>query len=198
MVRNVEDDCFSTYDQGKSRTAKDVFNILSIQNSNGVSAIVTKYLSFKLGKTIMAKEGSKSGTANSKNFISKQDILNEYRRMPELYQDIYNKSRALNRQLNLYSVSEIGAIIAFLMFNMYYDADYIYCFFNKLFTAEDSSNKTIALLRTKIIKDKISVRTMSAEYKQMLFIKTWNAYIKGIEIKNLNWNKEKEGRLTFK
>ena len=66
-----------------------------------------------------------------------------------------------------------------------------------LFFNEDVTNKTVSLLREKLINDRISRKRMTAKYKSMLTVKAWNAYIQGRELSLLKWNENAEGRLNF-
>ena len=73
------------------------------------------------------------------------------------------------------------------------DEDAAFSFMNQLCTGSDISNNTIALLRTKLIQDKLSVKKMPQTLKVALIIKAWNNFrTNNDSLKLLKYDLERE------
>lgn len=203
IVRNCDPNSFVVYDSGKNRSISDVFSIEGIPNAVNVSAIINKYLLLSFKRSGFTKGGAydRATGMSTKQFgkrtPSKQDVLNIYEESPETFQDIRNFCYALYRKVRMFSVSEMGGIVAYLIKDLRHSEESVKDFFNQLYENTPYTNDTVRLLREKLIKNAFGSVKMSSEYKSRIIIKAWNAYVRGKELKVLVWDKGREGDIWF-
>lgn len=193
VTRGVDDSSFTTMDCNKPRTIGDVFSISDIPNYNNIAAMVSGTI------TLMSNYSLSSKNAIVKDkCLTKQDFLNEYNESPELYQKAYSEATKLYLlKYGLFTTSEMGAMIMFLVKYKKYDFDYVLDFFKMAHVEIPSTNSTIRLLKNILAKNKESKKKMTAIHKFMLTAKTWNCYVSNRMLKQLHYDKEKEGQITF-
>lgn len=193
VVRNCDDDSFATYDSGRNRKASDVFALFEVPDSVNVAAAANKYLKLHMN---LSFAGYKSSLKQDKK-ISNADILDEYKSSPELYRQALSFAKSCYRKMKILPVSDTVGLYVYLIKDLNHPSEVVEAFFSMLFLNENIINSTIPLLRDKLINDRISRQRMTAKYRSMLIIKTWNAYVTGKELSLLKWNEATEGRLHF-
>lgn len=191
VIRGADNDSFVTYDSGRSRKVSDIFAISDIPNYAGISTIVNKYIRLHLNNNLFNQKAIKQIN------ISRQDILDEYNKSPELYQESFSFAGKCTRKIKLFMATEIGGLYVFLIKDLKHNKKKVESFFTMLFFNEDVENNTINLLRNKIIESNLANKKYTGTYKQAILAKTWNAYIKGKVLKTLSYNEEKEGKIQF-
>ena len=198
VVRGCDPNSFNTYDSGVNRTCSDIFYLNGISNNANISAIVNRYFTIKADRLFISAANAGRPTRTKELKKSKTDALNEYLSSPSLYQDVYRLSDSCTSKIKLYSRSEIGGFCAFLVKDRHHSLEVVTRFMRMLFWNEDVTNNTVNVLREKILKDRMSTKSvMTSSYKQAILIKTWNAYITRKELKTLTYNKDKEGNLVI-
>ena len=111
-----------------------------------------------------------------------------YYRNPDLFQEIVNLTARLVQVKKLFSSTQIGAIIYYLINDKMHDKNKVFDFFRQLHTNENVTNKTIFYLREKLIDDAMSQYKMIPRMKYVFLVKTWNAYISGKEFKRFTYS----------
>lgn len=192
VTRGVDEDTFATIDTGKGRTAGDVFAIAGIRNYVVIAAGLAKF-------AMMAK-GYNNFLDGSSNYkirkITRQDLLDEYYRTPELYQDISRSVDRFYKAGRLMKSSEIFAVMAYLIKVKHHSRHSVEAFFTALCVGSYSDCKTINIYRNMLIRDMSSQVRMTAAVKRNLLARTWNAYVQRKDLKRLVWQ-EKDGNIEF-
>jgi hypothetical protein len=181
ICSNLKDDVMPFIDTGKARNASDVFKIEGVPNDSKIPSIITVHERLKLNTSITG------GRVSFTNF----EILQMYYEKPEYWQTVIKKATAWYMCFGkIVPPSMIGGIYSFFIYKQ--GAHIAELFMNMLFRGTDISNNTIVLLRNRLIQDGMSKSKISAEYKTALIIKTWNAFLKGKELKSLKYTPETE------
>lgn len=177
---DLDDEIFDVLDTGSVRTAGDAFKIAGVS----YSVILPSIIQFS-ENLFMGGKSSKS-----MDRLTNQELLEKYSEKEDYYLDIAARSVALYNQFaKILAPTTIGGFIIF--FNSKSSAD-CELFFQELCTGQNVTNKTIFVLRNKLIENKTSVKKMGAEYITALMIKSWNLYRLRQEAKVLRYNKELE------
>lgn len=110
VVRNVDPQCWFTYDQGKLRSGGDVFHIDGIANANNVKAIVAKAEALHENKILCP------GRNDQHTRKSNGELLEIYRQKEDLYQRALTIASRYQKEFKgLLSASYVGGVSAFLM-----------------------------------------------------------------------------------
>lgn len=190
VVTNVDVNYFDTIDTGKIRSASDILSILDIKNATSISATITSYESIRNG--YMTRNNSKRDL-----LLSKSDVLKIYNSNPEYWQDLHHTIANLYQNLRLMQRSILGAYITYLIIDKKHDREKVVSFFSQLFLGKNIENETISILREKLIKSISGQYQLTLKYRHAILAKTWNCFIKGIEIKQLHFNIEKDDLPEF-
>lgn len=189
LVTGVASDAFRTIDTGLTRTGGSIFSIAGINNATSISAIIASEFALLANNTI----GYIGGGACLRTIKrSKQELLNEYYKTPELYQEIKNKATKCYEAIRIMTKSETGAYMAYLIRQKNHDTERVFSFFDQLFFDRNIENATIPTLRKRLIQSALGQYKMSAKLKRALVIKTWNCYVTGRELERLLFNTEKD------
>ena len=173
LVTDIDDDAMPVIDSGKSRTSADVFTINGIKNASGISALIRYYLI------------DYNGMISQSTLISNQEVLMEYNRRANYWQELFNES--CRRYLlfgKILTGTTIGGLTA-----IFDDVNPTISqqFMEQFCSGRDIENETIALLRNRIISERLSSLKMTPTYKKALIYKTWNAYRSGVTLKVLKY-----------
>ncbi len=192
VTRGISEDVFHTIDTGKGRTGADVFAIAGIKNYAGISAGISRFLVLAKGRNQLFHGGFNARDTK----ITRQDLLEEYYRTPELYQSILKQAVIFYKDGYLMKISEIFAVITYLLKVKNHTWDLIMCFFEALCMGEYCDCNAVKLYRNLLIRDMSAHTKMTAAMKQNLLAKTWNAYVYNKDLKLLRW-RENEGNIDF-
>lgn len=177
ITTGLDEDVFDVIDTGKSRNAADAFTIADIKNSYQLSAILVYF-------NLLKENKRKGRQVNLRQTNS--ELLEQYYEEPLFWQNITNKTAVLYTAFaKILPGSVIGGFLAYLYkLNPEKAED----FMEQLCTGLNVTNQSIALLRNKLMQDRMSPRKMPPSLKMALIIKTWNYYTKGIEVKILKYD----------
>jgi hypothetical protein len=175
----LPDEVFKVIDTGSSRNPSDIFHIDGIPNSNLIPSIIYTYKRLIAGNT-----GSNSARESA------SIVLNSYYERPDFYQNVSKKTLSWYRGFSkIMNPSIIGGFYCYFeTINVAMADD----FFNQLCYANGSVAKPIALLRKKLLEDKISTKKLTMPLKNAFIIKAWNYYRKNEMVKILKFDFETE------
>lgn len=191
VTRGIKEESFVSLDTGHSRSAGDIFTIAGVKNSKAIAA--------GLGKLAMMEKGRNVFVGSSlyrSNKITPYDLLIEYQRRPEYYQELYRVSIKFYEAGRIMRHSEIYAIMAYLINIRHHSQAHVEAFFSSLCIGTYNDCSAINLYRNMLIRDKTALQKMIAPVRNNLLAKTWNAYITHKSPKCLKWQ-EKEGNIDF-
>lgn len=192
VVEGVENNDFATIDTGRTRTIADIFNIEEIPNANSVGAIITAF--FRLNK-VDSSSSSKDNLRRLK--MSKPELLDFYRKNSSVLQSVYKFAARCHGKLGLMKTTEVGALYLYLTRTLNHSEGKVQAFFEQLFEMTTVTNNTIKILHDTLIKGMLGKIVLTPSLRNAYIVKTWNSYIKGKELKVLNYNKDREGFLHF-
>jgi hypothetical protein len=181
VAKNLDDSVFDILDTGSTRNASDIFRIKQVKNDTTIPSIIAMYNTLCQYRTYNPDKNNKS--TNSM-------LLEQYYKDEAFWQSVAQKARVWYLTFaKILTPSYIGGFYSFFYKLNKPKAEK---FFTELATGIDVSNKTVNLLRNKLMQDKMSPRKMNATLKMALIIKTWNCYIKGKELTILKHDSERD------
>lgn len=193
MIYGVEDRTFDTINQGKPRSGGDVLSIAGVPNARRASSIISVYNRMKTRSEVLIK-----GSNHDKELgFSKRDILNMYKSNPIFWENITKLSSTLYSTKRLFSLSEMGGTMAYLILEKNHPEEKIFSFFKQLVGDEEVRNNTINLLSDRIVNASLRGMKIESKHKTALLIKTFNAYLVGREYKSLYYNESTEDYPTY-
>jgi hypothetical protein len=177
VISGIEDSVFDVIDTGSSRNASDAFKISDIKHGCTIPSIMAMYNLLQEGKRAKVHVNQKSTNA----MLIEQYYLDE-----DFWQNIAKQSHQMYQAFaKILQPSFIGGFYAhFYKINPEKADD----FMKQLTTGMDINNKTISLLRNRLMHDKMSVRKINPTIKMALIIKTWNCFVKGESLKVLTFD----------
>jgi hypothetical protein len=193
MIYGLPVDSFVAYDRGKKRSISDVFHLKNIPNNVNVSASIRNYLTRKTtGQAMLFSSTESGGGFGSGVFITDEDILNEYEKNPELWQDLFRDVKSCYCNYRIFTMAVLSGISAYLILEKEYSKDKVISFMRQLHALDPDEVITTKLLRDTLIRDKMSVRRIDVITRGAFLHKTWNAFIKGKNLKILKYDKLNE------
>lgn len=186
LIYDLDENIFDVLDTGTVRNATDVFLIEGIKHDNIIPSIITTYHILKAG---ILKQINSSGSA--KNHRPTNNQLKEiYYERENFWQSVASQTITwYNSFAKILPPSTIGGFYAFFYDINSEDAEQ---FMHQLCTGQDIKNNSIALLRTKLMQDKMDMRKLQQTSKHALMVKTWNYFRKNEIAKQLKFNKVDE------
>lgn len=183
IATGLDDNIFDVLDTGMKRNAADVFKISGVKYSSSTPAIIQSYFSLKNRKVSI-------NTSNSNSRKSSAELLEIYYSNPLFWDDIAMKTSQLYTSFaKVLTPQTIGGIYAHLIDINAHDAER---FMNQMCSGDNITNKTILLLRNKLIAEKVATRKLPINIIVALIIKSWNHFRKGNQISNLRFQPEIE------
>jgi hypothetical protein len=178
VAKGVDKSVMTVIDTGKSRNATDVFSINKIENYNKIPSMISLYESLKMGYQYT--------TGTAKKYLTNDILLSLYNERPNYWQQISKTTTNWYMSFSrILSPSLIGGLYATFK---ELDEDMAYSFFSMLCSGMDVTNKSIILLRNRLIQDKMSNTKMQLGQKIALIIKVWNFYRTDVEAKVIKYN----------
>lgn len=193
VVRNADKDSFSTIDSGLSRKTSDIFFVKGIPNGTNISSIISRYFKLTINWTLSTRVTSRKGS----NTCSRQDLLNEYSKDEDFWQEIMRFAKSCYKSLRIMSTCDVGAYTAYLIKVKGHDRDKVYNFFDEVLKKDIPINPMLAAYRRRLMNDRLATTHMSGMYRQQLLIKVWNYYVEGKTTTLMRWNEAQEGKKTF-
>lgn len=193
VVRNADKDSFATIDSGLSRKTSDIFFVKGIPNATSISSIISRYFKLTINWTLSTRVTSRKGS----NTCSRQDLLNEYSKDEDFWQEIMRFAKSCYKSLRIMNTCDVGAYTAYLIKVKGHDRDKVYNFFDELLKKDIPNNPMLAAYRRRLMNDRLATTHMSGMYRQQLLIKVWNYYVEGKTTTLMRWNEAQEGKKTF-
>ena len=186
IAYNVDETVFDVLDTGSVRNATDAFHIEGIKNDNVIPSIIATYYVLSKGevKKII------NGDIPKNNKPSNNQLIEIYYQRESFWQSVANQTASWYQSFaKILPPSTIGGLYSF-----FYDLDNndAYKFMHQMCTGQDITNKTIALLRTKLMQDKMDSKTIKSSLKQAYILKTWNCFRKNQVVKMIRFDSTKE------
>ena len=186
---------FATIDTGRTRTAGDMLSIVKIPNSKNIATGITQYFNLSSSGHNSTILGNPLGLRTIKR--SKAEVVEFYEKHADLLQAIQSNSQKNFKRMRLMQKGALFAIELYLILDKEYDVDYVFEFFDKLFSGEGVENRTILLLRERLIAHITNTKLLTTTQRLVYIIKTWNAYVTGDELKLLRYRAAEEGVPDF-
>lgn len=189
VVRGVDQEAFTTYDNGRHRTVGQLLCMQGVKNYNLVGSIV-------LANERLIRSGrlveNNSAASSSKGKSSNDDNYQNYRRDPNGFDEVASYTVKLISRVRILSGSWTGGIFYYLTHTGGYAKEEIEPFFESLFSTDTSNVATADMLRKRITAAALSGQKLKAEMLFALIVKAFNAYIAGRELKKLAYDANKE------
>jgi len=196
VIRGLDDKAFAVMDNGKNRSACDVFFIEGVIGATVIaSAIKRKFILER--KRVAVHSSINNGGASSSTKVANMQILSEYNSKKDYYDNLWKDIQALYRKSRLLTQSDYGGFIAYLSLSLKHPYDTALAFFKEFVEIDKPTNDVISLLRQKLLNDRLSNLKMSSFIKQQYIIKAWNAYVTGKTVKKLIYTESSDKDLWF-
>lgn len=175
VATGLEETVFDVLDTNSPRNASDTFKVKGIKSETSLPSIIQFAELLKKGKN--SGDKAMRGT----NAL----LLEQYYADANFWDEVSRQTRSWYLSFaRILQPSIIGGLYAFLS---KMDNEKAYDFCNQLATGQDISNSTIALLRTKLMQDKMNSKKMPQTLKIAFILKTWNYYITGKTVEFLRF-----------
>lgn len=179
VVYNVPKDVFTVLDTGRNRNGADTFKVAGIKYDSVLPSIIQTFISIQSGYTDLWHTK-----------MSNIEVLKEYNNSPDFWDHVAHKSIGWYADFAKILVpSFIGGLYAHFCLVSHLDAGK---FMHQLCTGADISNKSILIVRNRLIQDKTALRKIMRSHKIAYIIKAWNAFRTNQEIKIIKFAPEKE------
>ena len=174
VALGLDREVFSVLDTGLKRNSPDCFYIRKIAYSSILPSIIGNY--------IMLKNGYKNYRDRPTNTV----LLIEYDSDVKFWNSVAVSTKNWVRSFaSIIPASLVGGLYSHFYKISPKDAE---LFFTQLCTGKNIENKSIDILRTRLIKDKTEQRKVSFEVKMAYIIKCWNYYRIGTQAKILKYD----------
>ena len=178
VALGLDREVFSVLDTGLKRNSPDCFYIRKIAYSSILPSIIGNY--------IMLKNGYKNYRDRPTNTV----LLIEYDSDVKFWNSVAVSTKNWVRSFaSIIPASLVGGLYSHFYKISPKDAE---LFFTQLCTGKNIENKSIEILRTRLIKDKTEQRKVSFEVKMAYIIKCWNYYRIGTQAKILKYDDKVE------
>lgn len=171
LITELDNDVFDTIDIGSARSAADILHVVGEKNCRSIAAALIVVSDIQAGKTDFVSKK-----------ISNADILNMLDNHPGI-RDSLKWGRALVKL----SPDSISVAMHYL-FSISSHEKMADRFFASLSTGENlDADSPIYLLRQRLIDNAMSKAKINRRYIAALFIKSWNAWASGLQVKSLRF-----------
>lgn len=194
--RNYKRETFSIIDTGKNRTAGDVLQVNGVKNSKNIASIIRRRFNLKENKLALNNKDGGGVHFGPKN-LNNQEVLDEYMKRQNFYDTLIKNVHIIYQSSKILNMSETAGIISYLVIDLGYEYDKALFFFQEISSVKESNSKTLESIRVKLLKDKLSNKRMTQQYRQGLIIKAWNYYKSGKEISVYTYDPAKDADLWF-
>lgn len=196
VVRGVDPEAFTTYDNGRHRTVGQLLCMQGVKNYNLVGSIVIAnerlIRSNRLYENNSSNGAGNHGGGPASLKRTNDDNYMNYRRDPNGFNDAGSFTTKLLSRCRILSGQWTGGLYYYLTHSGGYPKEEVEPFFDALFSIDTSDIPVVNLLRTRITKAALSGQKLKADMLFALIAKTWNAYITGRELKKLAYDPQKE------
>jgi hypothetical protein len=169
---------------------------MGVAASNQVGSIVKRKMNLERRRTILRNVISGSGGVSSCK-VGNSQIIEEYETHKEDYDSFARDCQSLYRKNRLFTISDYGGMIAYLILSLHHPKETVYSFWEEFVEKKSATNDVVNLLRQKLTNDKLSSAKMTTVARQKLIIKAWNAYTTGKTVKVLKYVESLDKDLWF-
>lgn len=199
VIAGLDPECIKAIDiEAKTRNLSDLFYMDGIKNAFALAGAINRYfsLSFDLVSFSAPKNnGAGQSTSAVRSKASAEERYDFYYNNQSFVDLATENALQFYRKMRIMQVSDLGGLFMYLYIDKHHSYDEIEKFINQLFTSSEIN--CINELRRKFIQDLTASKKMSGSFRQNLFAKTWNYYIKGKDVKVLSYNPALEGTIEF-
>jgi len=181
IAYGLEDSVSDVLDTGSVRSATDVFKLNKITNDSSIPSIIQTYYLLKNGHFTSGQKDMR---------LTNAQLLQKYYDNEILWQEVCKKSH--NWYMSFAKILPKSFIGGFYSVFKEIDSELAINFMNELCTGINVTNETMLLLRNRFMQDKMSQKKINQTLKTIFMIKAWNCYIKGIVLKKLAFDSERE------
>lgn len=187
ICRGVSREAFTTYNCGLRTNLGQILGMKGEKNCNLVQAIIGLNLNLEHTGRIRINNGGSSGSTRTvtSDFLLYQQDKASYDEAAEVACRLYSVGRVIKQ-------SWIGGLYYFLTHFGRYKSAEVLPFFEALCRLETSGITAADTLRSFIIRRRMSNMKIDDSYLGALLIKSWNAYIRGREVRTIRYNPEIE------
>lgn len=188
----VSKESFSTFDQGRKRTDRDIFAIAGIPCYIKKAAMVKNTIVLNKSKASVITGVVTGGITGRANIVlTKKEVLDTYLNDRENYDKYFKMGDSYYHRCGFIATGQICAIIYHLAVRLGYSDFAVTSFFDTLYDKSDSV--VIAKrLRKMLIDDAFSQKRMTSYVKSQAVIRAWNGYVEKQQRRNLLVSKDDE------
>ncbi len=186
VATGLDDDIFDVLDTGSKRTYADVFHIRKIPHAGFLPSIIQFH-------TTLKQSSWQARKFSSQERMTSHQLLNVYDDNPNFWDSVAQKTWLWFKNARWMSRMTIGG-----MYAHFYDISPMDAgdFMEQLCTGFGIKNRTVALLRNKLIQDNMASRKMSDIIRDGLIMKAWNNFRNGTDLKILKYDPLKEPEIV--
>lgn len=192
VTRGLPLDAMDTIDNGKARSAGDVFRIKQIPNGSTVSSIVRRYMSLKKHLVVMTAAGS-GKTPKTSNV----QILEVYYDNETVFKDAVMLSGRCYDACSAFVRSDIGGFYSYLVMDCKHQKENVVDFFEQLCDMKPTEYQMLRICRRLFVNDKASTVHMIGSVKQALVIKAWNYFVCKKDVSRFSYNNQTDKDIWF-
>jgi hypothetical protein len=192
VFRNMPTMSFKATDNGLGRTASDA--IKEVTNASTVASSIKSLTRIRQGINFIGDKATKNiGLSNSLSTEIYRSDEAGFNKATEIARSFINK----NQYINAFRPGLLAGLVYYLIYDLGHDQEQVRGFFENILSLQTSKNETLELFRLRLISDAMSPVKLTAQVKQNMLAKVWNAYIKGKTLKIIKWDSRREGDVQF-
>lgn len=194
VVYGLDPSVYTTYDNGRARTAGQLIGMQGVPNYNIVACAVR--VSFLLRKD------SRRFAASGKHFdLTNTALIAQFESDRDNYIQAGTLARSLTNKTGRVGIFTGGILAGYcyhLAINLGYGWSAVREFFDQVYSFETAPSPMLDRLRIRVLRDAGAHSKMTYEYRANLFAKVWNAYQGGRDLKTIKWDKDIEGEIDLR
>lgn len=193
VIRGLDDDAMLNIDTGAVRTGADIFGMQEVPNGNHVFTAIRRYF-YLLDNQIIVDN------PNPQNLqLSTSETYEIYLEDEDRWQELYHFATKCYRFQRLLPQGIIMAYYQYLTTDLHHPEETVKDFFLQMFGIERPTMNATKLLFDKLTRDRIGSKSakMTGLYKQVIIIKTWNAFVTKKDLKVLSYSPNVESNIWF-
>jgi hypothetical protein len=152
------------------RTCADIYTSVGIKYPSSIAAIISFYFDLNRGMELNSRN------QNMDLFISKEDCLNKYFENPNFWNRVTLFAKKCYNRIQLYTIGQIGAFIAFQVYDKNQSIEVIESFLSQLFEETVDQYKCTRSLRQLICHDKLGKKLITIKKSIELLFRAYENY----------------------
>lgn len=192
VFRNMPTTAFKAIDNNLGRTASDA--IKEVANASTVASSIKSLTRIRQGNNFIGDKATKNiGLSNSLSTEIYRNNEKGFDNATAIARSFINKSQ----YINAFRPGLLAGLIYYLIYDLGHDQEQVRGFFENILSLQTSRNETLESFRMRLISDAMSPVKLTAQVKQNMLAKVWNAYIRGKALKIIKWDSQREGDIKF-